>query len=122
MLPVMIQGGHPPARAVAPHLVLKLKAGWTFDPERRVFVSQQGRRFVPRVKLPRGSRIIHMVPGLAKAAQKSLSRHERNLARYLQLILPRRTDPAAYIETLRKWDCLAEVRRAPEIDLPSQPC
>jgi hypothetical protein len=99
---------------------LKLKPKWRFDQKRRVFVSDSGEEFVPRGQLPRNSRIVYKVPGLVHADQARLSKHERDLRRYMQVILPAAESPAGYLEVVRAWPAVEEAHVAPEVSLPSQ--
>jgi hypothetical protein len=99
---------------------LKLKPTWRFDPKRRVFVSDAGEEFTPRGQLPRNSRIVYKVPSLVKADQTRLSKHERELRRYMQVILPAADSPATYLEGVRAWPAVAEANVAPEVSLPSR--
>ena len=99
---------------------LKLKPKWRFDSKRRVFVSDSGEEFAPRGQLPRSSRIVYKVPSLVEADQARLSKPERELRRYMQVILPAGESPAAYLEVVRAWPAVAEANVAPDVSLPSQ--
>ncbi|MEK6284680.1 MAG: hypothetical protein AABO57_02960 [Acidobacteriota bacterium] len=99
---------------------LKLKTGWRLDRSRRVFESDSGEKFTPRGDLPKNSRIVYKVPTLAGADPSKLSKHERELQRYVQVILPPGESPADYVDVIRKWPCVAEAHIAPEISLPTQ--
>ena len=101
-----------------PHLVIKLKDGWVFDSTQRVFVTATGKKLSPKADLPRQSRIVYMTPDLAKQPPDALSKEERNLVKYLQVLLPKGTDPAAYLSVVNRWECVEEVRLPPEISLP----
>ena len=98
---------------------LKLKAKWQFDPNRRVFESASGDKFDPRGQLPKNSKIVYKIPGLAEAKVEELSRHEMDLRRYMQVILPAGESPAAYVDVVRAWPSVAEAHVAPEVSLPS---
>ena len=67
---------------------IKLKPEWHFDTKRRMFVSDSGEKFAPRGQLPKSSRIVYKVPSLVGADPARLSKHERDLRRYMQVILP----------------------------------
>lgn len=97
---------------------LKLKKGWSFDPKRRLFASDSGEEFKPRGDLPKNSRIVYKVPSLAEADEAELSEAERDLRRYMQVILPAGESPAEYVEVIRSWPSVAEAHAAPEISLP----
>ena len=61
------------------------------------------------------------MPSLVETDQARLSKHERDLRRYMQVILPAAESPADYIEVVRAWPAVAEAHVAPEVSLPSQP-
>jgi len=109
--------GHGPAN-MRPHLVVKLKRKWSYDSRRRMFVETSGKKFSPKKDLPKNTRIIYMVKDLAKEPTDLLSKAERNLARYIQVIMPKGKDPAEYLPILKYWECVEEVRLPPEISLP----
>jgi hypothetical protein len=99
---------------------LKLKPGWRFNPDRRVFESDTGEKFTPRGDLPKNSRIVYKVPNLARVKAANLSKSERDLRRYMQVILPAGESPAEYVNVVRGWPCVEEAHVAPEISLPQQ--
>jgi hypothetical protein len=74
--------------------------------------------FVP-TGLPKGSRIAYKVPSLAAADAARLSRPERDLRRYVHVILPAKETPGAYINALRGWPCVESATLAPDISLPT---
>ena len=98
-----------------------LKSGWRFDMKRRAFKSDSGETFSPRGALPKGSRIVYKVPNLAQADASALSEHERELRRYMQVILPHGESPAKYLRTVRAWPSVEEVHVAPAVSLPELP-
>ncbi len=98
-----------------------LKSGWHFDTKRRAFSSDAGEAFSPRSALPEGSRIVYKVPDLAKADPATLTGHERDLRRYMQLILPHGESPAAYLRAVRAWPPVEEAHVGPDVSLPRQP-
>jgi hypothetical protein len=100
---------------------IKLKPGWHFDARRRVFVSDRGESFAPRGELPKNSRIVHKTPAIAAAARSvkaALSSAEKNLLRYLQVILPAEHAAAEHVKTVRQWPCVEEATLPPEVSLP----
>jgi hypothetical protein len=99
---------------------VKLKPGWRWEAGRRVFLSHAGKEFDPRGDLPRNSRIVYKVPSLAERNETGLSKHEKDLRRYAQVILPAGESPAAYLAVVRAWPPVAEAQAAPEVSLPSQ--
>jgi len=101
-------------------LDFKLKPEWRYDTRRREFVSASGERYTPRDKLPRNSRIVYKVPILAGAAPSDLNPHERDLQRYMQIILPTGVSPARYLRAVRSWPAVEEAHVGPEVSLPQQ--
>lgn len=97
---------------------LKLKPKWRFNPSRRVFESESGEMFTPRDDLPKNSKIVYKVPSLARANEAKLSKAERDLRRYMQVILPPGQAPAEYVDVIRAWPCVEEAHVAPEVSLP----
>jgi hypothetical protein len=94
----------------------KLKPGWRYDEVKGVFVDPKGVEF--RARLPKNSRILHKVPSLARSAAKGLSKAEKDLQRYMQVILPSPRSAKAVLETLQSLPSVEEVHLAPEISLP----
>ncbi len=112
---VVREGASPGPAPVHSHLVVKLKSGWKFDPLKRVFVPTRGERFSPKGDLPPRSRI---VPLLACPPRPPLSKDERELARTLQIILPKGQNAAHSLKRVQKWPCVAEAYVGPDISLP----
>ena len=106
--------------AVKPHLVVKLKAGYTLDRKDEKFVSSEGRSFSPGAALPKGSSVVAMVPALARVAPGKLSEHEANLARYVHIVLPKGKDPGKYLTIVQAWECVEEASLPPQISLPKK--
>jgi hypothetical protein len=101
---------------------IKLKPGWQLDSSQRLFVSDRGEKFSPREELPKDSKIVYKTPSLAAVARRpnaKLSADERNLLRYLQVILPPDESPTKYIEPIRRWRCVAEASLPPKVSLPA---
>lgn len=103
---------------IKPYLVVKLKRKWFYDLRRRMFVESSGKKFSPKEDLPKNTRIVYMTPDLAKKPMNSLLKDERDLVRYLQVILPKGINPTKYLPILKRWKCTEEVRFPPEISLP----
>jgi hypothetical protein len=95
-----------------------MKAGWSFDEKTRTFSSSSGEVFPLRGQLPKGTRVVHKVPRLARADVSTLNEHERELRRYLQVILPRGESPAAHFRRVCAWPPVEAAHAAPEISLP----
>jgi hypothetical protein len=94
----------------------KLEPGWHYDAGRREFVSDSGETFQPGRDLPKKTRIVYKVPHVADATK--LSQAERDLQRYLQVILPPAEAAADYVQTVRSWPCIADAHVGPEVSLP----
>lgn len=116
MLPTMRQSGGE-IRPARPHLVLKLKAGWRLDVAMHQFISTSGgRRFNPTDVLPKGAELRHMIPDLA--GRKRLSQNERELARYVHLLLPKRGKTDVHLQKVRQWPCVEDAQLPPAVSLP----
>jgi len=103
---------------VKPHIVVKLKPGWAFDPSRRAFVSQDGDVVRPQRDLPKGSRIVPMAPELTREPRATLSTAEEELSRYFQVILPKGENASAARDAASHWPSTAEVSMPPKVSLP----
>ena len=93
---------------------MKLKPNYRYDPRKRVFESGSGTRFDPVGDLPKNTRIVYKVPALAEAETASLSKSEKDLRRYMQVILPEGASPQDYVEIIRAWPSVEEAWVAPE--------
>ena len=98
---------------------VKLKPEYRYDSSRRIFESDFGERFAPNGGLPKNTRIVYKVPALAKTDVGKLSKAERNLRRYVQVILPAGESPADYVDLIRAWPSVEEAWVGPEISLPN---
>ena len=108
----------PPKGLVGRSIDYKLKPGWRYDTVKKVFVDANGAEFAPR-PLGKKSRIVYKVPALAMAIPGKLSRAERDLRRYMQVILPPSRSPEALLAAVKSWPWVEEAHVAPEISLPS---
>ena len=97
----------------------KLKSNWFFEPKRRMFRSEAGEQFSPRGELPKGTRIVYKVSTLAGAEPSKLNQHERELRRYIQVILPGGESPTKYLQAVRAWPPVEMAHVGPEISLPT---
>jgi hypothetical protein len=97
---------------------LKLKPRYRYDSSRRVFESESGERFKPSVELPKNTRIVYKVPALAEADPAKLSKYERDLRRYMQVILPTGESAADYVDAIRAWPSVEDAWIAPAVSLP----
>ncbi len=75
---------------------------------KRVFESGSGTSFDPYRDLPKDTLIVYKVPALADADESGLSKPEKELRRYMQVILPQGVSPQDFVEIVRG---MAERRR-----------
>lgn len=97
---------------------VKLKPDWRYDSKQHAFVSRSGERFKPSDDLPKKTLLVYKVPLLAKADPSKLTKHERELVQYMQVILPKGESPADYVETIRSWPSVDQAFTGPDISLP----
>ena len=95
-----------------------LKPGWHFDARRSTFESGTGEKFSARGEIPEGSKVVYKVPNLARADPSTLNEAERDLRRYMQVILPRGESPHKYVEIVRAWPPVEEAHVGPQVSLP----
>lgn len=99
---------------------VKLKRQFKYDPSRRVFESDSGERFQPSGDLPKNTRIVHKVPALATANPAKLSKSEKDLRLFMQVILPAGESAADYVEAIRAWPSVEDAWVGPEASLPNR--
>jgi hypothetical protein len=116
----MIPAVPPPKGPTGKSIDCKLKPGWRFDEDRGVFVSAAGEAFAAPA-LPKQARIVYKVPSLARAPRRGLSAAERDLQRYMQIILPTARASKALLGAVQSWPCIEEAHLTPEVSLPSSP-
>jgi hypothetical protein len=109
-----------PKGSVRTPIDFTLKSGWRFDAKRRVFESGTGEKFSARGEFPEGTQIVYKVPNLARADPSTLNDAERDLRRYMQVILPRGESPGKYLEVIRAWPPVEEAHAGPDVSLPNQ--
>lgn len=107
------RSGPPPG--AEPYVLVRLAPGWRL--ESNAFVSGADRVALAD-SLPRGTRARAHVPALASRDPKTLSEPERELARYIQVLLPKGAEPEAARAALEK---LAAVERATVPPAPELP-
>ena len=78
-----------------------------------------GRQFQPRRRIPPFSRIEYTVPRLTAAQPEKLAGAQKDLSRFIRVVLPKGHDPMDYVEELRSWPCLQEIHVGPTPDLPA---
>jgi len=113
-----MQPAVPAPSSLKTSLDLELAPGWRFDPRRRRFERDTGETFSPSGDLPKGARIVYKVPRLAGADPVSLSGAERDLQRYLQVVLPAGASAPDCLARIRAWPSIAAARSGPEVSLP----
>lgn len=108
----------PPKGLVGRSIDYKLKPGWRYDTVKKVFVDAKGAEFAP-LPLGKKGRVVYKVPGLANANRGRLSKAERDLQRYMQVILPPSQSHEELLKAVRSWPCVEEAHVAPELSLPT---
>ena len=109
----------PPKKLTGRSIDLKLKPGWRFDEAKGVFIDRSGVEFAtPR--LPKNSRVLYKVPSLARSASRKLSVAERDLQRYMQVILPSPRSTKSVLQAVQSLPGVEEAHLAPAISLPME--
>ncbi len=121
MLPVMRDDVPDISKFSKPHLVIKLKRGWTYDASRGTFVNTRGTEFKPAPLLPEGVSILPVAPHLAQAKAESLTPPEREVARFYQVVFPEGEDPTRHQQAVSAWRSVAEASLPPKASPPG-PC
>lgn len=103
---------------IAVPIEIKLKPGWTYHARRRRFESDAGKSCNPFADLPKGCRIVYKVPELLRQDPSRLSEPERDLIRYLQIILPPEASAADHVDKVRSWPCIQQADVGPIVSLP----
>ncbi len=97
----------------------KLKPGWRFDEAKQAFAGPAGESFRP--ELPKGARLVFKVPDLARSRRKGLSEAQRDLQRYMQVVLPQSFKPEEFAKKVKQWPCADSPHAAPVVSLPTAP-
>ena len=108
----------PKSAAIRVLVELKLKRNYKYDSRKRVFESGSGTRFDPHRDLPKGTSIVYKVPALAAADYSRLSQAEKELRRYMQVILPQGVAPQDFVDVVRRWPSVEEASVGPDVSLP----
>jgi hypothetical protein len=108
----------PQNAAIKTPVEVKLKPKYRYDSRRRLFESVSGERFKPFDDLPKNTRIVYKVPALAGADPARLSKHEKDLQRYMQVILPEGESPSDYLAAIRAWPSVEDAWVVAGISLP----
>jgi len=101
-----------------PHIVLRLRTGWSYDPRARCFRKEGAEPFRPAADLPKHARIALQVPALA--GKRDRTPDEDALARGLQLVPPAGTRLPALLERVAAWPCVETAWIAPEPSAPAR--
>ena len=113
---IMFPSIPPPKELVGKSIDCKLKPGWRYDEKRAVFVGPKGEAH--QASLPKGARIVYKVPNLSSSSRRSLSPAERDLSRYLQVILPTGRGVEKLVPLVQSWPAIEEAHVTPQISLP----
>jgi hypothetical protein len=109
----------PKSAAIRVPVELKLKRNYKYDSRKRVFESGSGTSFDPHRDLPKDTRIVYKVPALAAADEARLSQPEKELRRYMQVILPQGVSPQNFVDVVRAWPSVEEASVGPDVSLPN---
>ena len=110
-----------PRNLVAKSIDFKLKSGWRYDERRGLFINSRGEEFAPP-ELPKQARVVYKVPSLARSPGEQLSQPERDLQRYMQVIVPATRKPsqmAQMLKSVQSWPWIEQAHLTPEISLPA---
>jgi hypothetical protein len=104
------------SRRARPHLVLRLRKGWSYDPSARCFRKKGCEPVQPGGDLPKYTRIQLQTPALA--SRRSLAPEEDDLARGIQLVPPRGARLQRVLARVTDWPCVEKAWIAAEPALP----
>ena len=104
------------AQAPRPHLVLRLRKGWSYDPRARCFRKEGCEPVRPGGDLPKNTRIQLQIPALAR--QRKRTPEEDDLARAIQVVPPRGAQLKRVLSRVSAWPCVEKGWVAPEPSLP----
>lgn len=107
--------------AERPHLVVRLRKGWSYDASRRRF-SKRGEEPVvpvPGTDLPKFTRIRFQIPALARKRRRTEAEDE--LARGVQIVPPADTSLARLVRRIQKWPCVESAWVAPTPEPAKRP-
>ena len=101
-----------------PYLLLRLREGWSYEPQSRCFVKDNRDSFHPRSDLPKYTRIRFQVPAMARKRKRTSAEDE--LARSIQIVTPKSVPPERLLKRLQSWPCVDKVWIAPTPSPASQ--
>jgi hypothetical protein len=108
-----------PPEGLQSHLRVKLKKEWRYDPGKGAFHDLSGKRkgyVAPR--MPADSRVVPMVPALAEADPRKLSKEELNLARFIYIMLPEAIKPEKILKEVLDWPFVESAEPPRSVSLP----
>src|SRR4029078_11518228 len=108
----------PKSAAIRVPVELKLKRNYKYDSRKRVFEAGSGTSFDPHRDLPKDTSIVYKVPALAAADESKLSQPEKELRRYMQVILPQGVAPKIFVDVVSAWPRVEEASFGPDVSLP----
>lgn len=98
-------------------IVVELKKGWHYEEASGSFAHGR-QRFDPAEALPAGAQVTQRFPAGSIPPRTT---QERELARFVQLVLPPDDVPAKYLDLVQRWPCVANAYVIPPPSLPSLP-
>lgn len=98
---------------IRPHLVLRLRKGWSFQAAARCFSKEDHDPVRPGADLPKYTRILIQAPELARKRTRTAAEDE--LARGIQIVPPKRVPPARLLKRVQAWPCVKKAWVAPEV-------
>ena len=101
-----------------PHLVLRLRKGWTFEPGSRCFRREGRDSFRPGEQLPKYTRIAFQVPAMVRKRRRTPAEDE--LARGILIVPPKSVPLGSLLERIQSWPCVGKAWIAPTIS-PAAP-
>jgi hypothetical protein len=108
----------PKSAAIRVPVELKLKRNYKYDSRKRVFESGSGTSFDPISdcrKIQASSTRCRLWP---RRMSRELSQPEKELRRYMQVILPQGVAPQDFVDVVRAWPSVEEASVGPDVSLP----
>ena len=106
---------HAAAPGGRPFIVFRMKVGWELDPHSGAILYRGNAVAMPA--LPAGAEFRLAVPALASKRGK-LASPDRELARYVHLLLPRTAVASEWLAIARGWDFCEAPQLPPVVSLP----
>jgi len=99
------------------YLVVRLKKGWHFEADSGRFVAAR-KSIDARSLLPKGAEVRPHIPQPAGAPGERASAAEKELARFVQVVLPRNADLRVAQRRIEELEAVQDVHVSPEVELP----